>query len=92
MKRVLVITAVLLLAWAGTSWAATISNTKHDLSSTSTASVKASTQGEICIFCHTPHKASPAGGRPIWNHTLDTGTVLTWNPTTDGLAGPIRTE
>ncbi len=81
MKKILVLMAILLLAWAGTSWAATIGNTKHDLSSTSTASVKASTQGEICIFCHTPHKASPAGGRPVWNHTLDAGTALTWNPT-----------
>ena len=42
-----------------------IKNSKHDLSATSTASIKASSEQEICIFCHTPHNSSPDA--PLWN-------------------------
>lgn len=80
MKRILLIAAAITFVWSGASWAA-MANTKHDLSSGSTASIKASDTNEVCIFCHTPHRASPGGGRPLWNHTLTTST-LTWNPTT----------
>jgi predicted CXXCH cytochrome family protein len=82
MKRIILIAAVLTLVWGGAGWAASMSNSKHDLSSGSTASVKtsgATTTTEVCIFCHTPHKASPGGGRPLWNHTL-TSSTLSWSP------------
>lgn len=59
----------LLLAglWAGQAVAqASIVNSKHDLSSTSTATIKQSSTSEICVFCHTPHGGDQAKG-PLWN-------------------------
>jgi predicted CXXCH cytochrome family protein len=47
---------------------AAIKNTKHDLSAgNSTATVKASTEAQICVFCHVPHNSSTIA--PLWNHT-----------------------
>jgi predicted CXXCH cytochrome family protein len=51
-----------LLAQAG------IKDTKHNLSVSGTGDVKAVSETQICIFCHTPHNASPA--HPLWNHEL----------------------
>lgn len=46
----------------------TIDKTKHNLSTSGTGTVKAAKETEICIFCHTPHFASPGG--PLWNRSL----------------------
>jgi len=43
-----------------------ISTTKHNLSVTGPGPIKAVSETQICIFCHTPHNASPA--YPLWNH------------------------
>jgi predicted CXXCH cytochrome family protein len=59
----------------------TIVNTKHDLSSTSTAAVKSATQTNTCVFCHMVHNSQPAAFRPLWSHTM-TVQNLTWSPTT----------
>ena len=46
-----------------------VKNTKHDLSVNSTgATLKATTETQICIFCHTPHNADPA--YPLWGHEV----------------------
>ena len=45
-------------------------DTKHNLSSTAGADQivdRSIDEDQICIFCHTPHYASPAA--PLWNHT-----------------------
>ncbi len=42
-----------------------IETTKHNLSASGTGSIKATSESEICIFCHTPHNASPQV--PLWN-------------------------
>jgi len=47
---------------------ALVKDTKHNLSVTGTGDVKAISETEICIFCHTPHNSSPA--QPLWNHEL----------------------
>jgi predicted CXXCH cytochrome family protein len=44
---------------------------KHNLSVTGPGPVKAQTETEICVFCHTPHNANPAV--PLWNHTMSAG-------------------
>ena len=51
-----------LLASAG------IRDTKHNLSISGTGDVKAVSETQICIFCHTPHNSHPA--QPLWNHEL----------------------
>lgn len=41
---------------------------KHNLSVTGPGPVRAGTETQVCVFCHTPHNASPA--RPLWNRQL----------------------
>lgn len=45
-----------------------IANTKHNMSVTGPGTIKATTETEICVFCHIPHNAQP--GRPLWNHDM----------------------
>jgi hypothetical protein len=47
---------------------ARVKDTKHNLSVSGPGDVKAVSETQICIFCHTPHNASPA--QPLWNHEL----------------------
>jgi hypothetical protein len=58
-----------------------VGKTKHNLSVSGTGSAKATTEKEICKFCHTPHNASPA--YPLWNHQLSAVQTYTnyWSPT-----------
>ncbi|HEY0884905.1 MAG TPA: multiheme c-type cytochrome [Ramlibacter sp.] len=51
-----------------------ISNTKHNLSSSGSGTVKATTENQICVFCHTPHAANTAAPAPLWNRTLSSAT------------------
>lgn len=41
---------------------------KHNLSTGGTGTYKASTETQICVFCHTPHRSLTDG--PLWNHNL----------------------
>lgn len=47
-----------------------ISGSKHDLTSTGTGTNRLSVagEGEICVFCHTPHGSSNSA--PLWNKNL----------------------
>ncbi|WP_456403077.1 cytochrome c3 family protein [Persephonella sp.] len=47
-----------------------IANTKHNLSVTGTGSIKATTETEICVFCHIPHHEKE--GTPLWNRKMPT--------------------
>ncbi len=40
----------------------------HNLSASGPGSVKATSENEVCIFCHAPHNASPI--KPLWNRTM----------------------
>lgn len=56
------ISAALLVAssvWGG------IASSKHNLSASGPGSVKASSETQICLFCHAPHNSSPTA--PLWN-------------------------
>ncbi len=48
---------------------ADIVNTKHNLSASGPGVTRASTETRICVFCHTPHNATPAS--PLWNKDLE---------------------
>ncbi|HAG15544.1 MAG TPA: hypothetical protein DCG69_03335 [Bacteroidales bacterium] len=54
--------------------AQSIRTTKHNLSVTSPGTIKATTESEICIFCHTPHNSTPKV--PLWNRNV-AGSVYT---------------
>lgn len=47
---------------------ATIATTPHNLSITGPGPIKAVSETQICVFCHTPHKADSSG--PLWNRGL----------------------
>lgn len=77
MKKFLVLAAVVVL-YATPSLAA-IANSKHDLSSGSTATIKGGSN-EICVYCHTPHGAAAVGTAPLWNRTTVNATAFYNNP------------
>ena len=65
--------------------AQSIITTKHNLSSGGPGTVKASTEDEICIFCHTAHNTNPL--KPLWNrndpganYTIYTSSTLRATP------------
>lgn len=62
------------------SYGQTIVTTKHNLSVTGPGNVKASSESEICIFCHTPHNSSPQP--PLWNHKNSGFTYTLYNSST----------
>lgn len=49
---------------------ASVVNSPHNLSAGGPGRVRATMEDEVCIFCHTPHNASPV--RPLWNRTMPT--------------------
>jgi len=51
-----------------------ITNTPHNLSFNGPGSVKASSELEICAFCHTPHGANNSVGKPLWNRNASNAT------------------
>ncbi len=42
-----------------------LASTVHNLSVSGPGSIKATSETELCIFCHTPHNSSPRA--PLWN-------------------------
>jgi predicted CXXCH cytochrome family protein len=70
-----------------------ISNTKHNLSSAGSGSVKASTEGEICVFCHIPHAAAVT---PLWNRnnpaSYSSGNLYTSSTTNATIGQPDGTS
>ncbi len=45
-----------------------ILGSKHDLSIAGPGPIKAASESEVCLFCHTPHRGT--GELPLWNHAL----------------------
>jgi predicted CXXCH cytochrome family protein len=72
--------SLLVLLAAVTTRADTVLNSKHNLSVTSPGTIKASSETEICIFCHTPHRAT--GEQPLWNHAASTATYTPYSSST----------
>ena len=87
----IVLPVLITLVWQSQGLGAPISikNSKHNLSSISSAgtgSIKAASSGgttEICVFCHTPHSANTQA--PLWNRAASVQSYQTY--TSDVLAG-----
>ncbi len=75
----LLLQCTLLMLFSSGAYAG-IANTKHNLSVTGTGNIKASTEQEICIFCHTPHNAKPQS--PLWNRASSGSVYTPYNSTT----------
>lgn len=48
--------------------AVSILDSKHNLSTSGVGTVKATTESQICVFCHTPHTALTDA--PLWNRSM----------------------
>jgi predicted CXXCH cytochrome family protein len=69
-------TVLLCLSWSAAAQTATsVVNTKHNLSVSGQGSVHATSERDVCIFCHAPHHALTDG--PLWNHEMS---VQTYTP------------
>jgi len=66
--------ALMPLEPAGAAKIADVANTKHNLSVTGSGTVKATSESQICVFCHTPHGAETIPGAPLWNRKLSGAT------------------
>ncbi len=76
--------------------AAGIADTKHNLGSSNGKNINyvtsAALNGEICVFCHTPHGSDTSAAAPLWNKQLPSGTNYTTyaslqSGTMDGVVG-----
>ena len=85
-KPLFFILAVLIgIIHGGSSDAASIAGTKHNLSTSGTGTVKSATEQRICVFCHTPHRSmgSVRGlSVPLWNHSLSTASYTLYQSRT----------
>lgn len=63
---VLWVVSITLIAFAQDNGKQYVLMSSHNLSVSGPGPIKASSETQVCIFCHTPHTASPAPG--LWNH------------------------
>ncbi len=57
-----------------------VESTVHNLSASGPGTARAPEVTNVCIFCHTPHDASPTRG--LWNHELPAVTYRPYESTT----------
>ena len=101
MWRLAVIFGAWVVLGNGTVLAAKVSDiraTRHNLSAESqgnptrtgtvpSRTVYATTEQQVCVFCHTPHAGQPTNLAPLWNRTFSTSTYITYKSTSmDALA------
>jgi len=65
------------LLGAGPASAQQLASTKHNLSTSGLGPVKATTESRLCIFCHTPHRASSQA--PLWNRSDGSTSYLVYD-------------
>lgn len=70
----------LLLGHACALQADSVVDSKHNLSSSGPGQIRAVSESEICIFCHTPHRATDE--KPLWNHSLSSATYIPYSSST----------
>ena len=73
--------------------AVSIVDTKHNLSTTGPGDVRALIEDKICVFCHTPHNATPF--TPLWNKNIEGQTYTLYHSSTLSVvpgqpSGPTR--
>ena len=82
MKYIILIISLLLphLLAPNTYADQSIINSKHNLSASGPGEIRALIEDRICIFCHTPHNASPY--TPLWNKNLEPKTYTLYQSST----------
>jgi len=62
-------------------------DTAHNLSVTGPGTIRAATETEVCVFCHTPHNSTTQA--PLWNRSDPGGTYqMYWSPTLNAYPSP----
>ncbi|HEB56545.1 MAG TPA: hypothetical protein ENI98_09615 [Gammaproteobacteria bacterium] len=56
-----------------------IAHTVHNLSASGPGTVTATTESQICVFCHTPHDADQVPAAPLWNRALSGSTYTPYS-------------
>jgi len=79
-QYLLFVPAIALWLLGANASADTVLNSKHNLSVSGPGTVKASTETEVCVFCHTPHRAT--GEQPLWNHSASSATYTPYSSST----------
>lgn len=70
-----VMALVLMLApMAAFAQVKTVQGSLHDLTVNGPGPVKATSEKEVCLFCHDPHILDPNSPHPLWNQQLSTAT------------------
>jgi predicted CXXCH cytochrome family protein len=79
--------AVLLASHAALNGQGSIATTKHNLSVGGPGTVRAQSETQICVFCHTPHNSRTQA--PLWNRNDSGGTyTMYWSATMDAYSSP----
>jgi hypothetical protein len=56
-----------------------VASTPHNLSVDGPGTAKATSETQVCVFCHTPHGATNSPGTPLWNRALSGQTYTTYS-------------
>ncbi len=56
---------------------ASIVDTRHNLSTTGPGPIKAAQETQVCVFCHTPHRAATL---PLWNRAMSRALYIVPGP------------
>jgi predicted CXXCH cytochrome family protein len=59
---------------------AAVATTKHNLSASGPGTYRATSESEICVFCHAPHNTLPSS--QLWNRRLPTSTYTPYTSST----------
>ena len=51
-----------------------VASTSHNFSISGSGTVTATSESQICVFCHTPHQATAIPNSPLWNRQVSGAT------------------
>lgn len=74
MRRLLLAVALLAVPLAARAQATGVRATKHNLAASAGNSVRAATETEVCVTCHTPHGSTRDG--PLWNRSSSSASYV----------------
>jgi len=74
-----VVACALLMGLPSAAWAGVVGS-KHNLSVSGLGTVKAASEDQVCLFCHTPHNASPTAA--LWNRRTPPSTYTPYSSST----------
>ena len=71
------IMALILIPLTGAAQHASVQGSPHDLSVNGPGPVKATSETQVCLFCHAVHILDSKSPQPLWNQQLSTTTTYT---------------